>query len=313
MAVPSNTYLTTAAVGIREDLHNLLYVISPSDTMFSSKIGKRGADNTKVEWLTDSLRASAQNKRLRGDDRTPTAVTAATRLYNNCQVQSESFKVDDSLKAVKSAADVTSEEYLTAKFMKDLAGDVEWAFLREARVDGTASVAPAMRGALLWVTTNLNKASDATLTASGAVTGGTSRAFTAAIATNTLQTMWAAGAKGKYTGYCGGFQKSQVSSWGDTGNYRIPVEGKKINDAIDVFFGDFGTVTFVPHRTMPTDVVFFCDHEYWKKATLRPTKKKKASPDSNLGDYTAVDITVDHTLMALNEAANGRITNLTTS
>lgn len=310
MAVPNNTFQPYDAVGIREDLHNLLYVISPVDTMFSSKIGKRGADNTKIEWLTDSLRAAAQNKKLRGDDRTVTAITAATRLYNNCQVQAVDFRLDDSVKAVKSAADVTSEEYLTAKHMKELAGDVEFAFLREARVDGTSSVAPAMRGALLWVTTNLNKASDGTLTASGAVTGGTARAFTAAIATTTLQTMWAAGAKGKYTGYCGGFQKTQVSGWTDTGNYRVNVEGKKLNDTIDVYFGDFGSVTFVPHRTMPTDVVFFCDHEYWKKATLRPTKKKYLAVN---GDSTPIDITVDHTLVALNEAANGRITNLTTS
>lgn len=311
MAVPSNTYLTTAAVGIREDLHNMLYVISPTDTMFSSKIGKKGADSTKVEWLTDSLRAAAQNKRLRGDDRTLTAVTPGARVYNNCQVQSVSFGIDDSLKAVKSGADIVSEEYLTAKFMKDLAGDVEFAFLREARVDGTATVEPAMRGALFWIVTNLNKASDATLTASGAVTGGTARAFTSAIATATLQTMWAAGAKGDYTAYCGGYQKTQVSGWAtETSNYRIAVNDKKLNDTIDVYFGDFGKVTFVPHRVMPTDNVFICDHEYWKKATLRATKKKYLAIN---GDSTPIDITVDHTLMALNEAANGRITNLTTS
>ncbi len=46
MAIASNTFLTYSAKGIREDLSNIIYNISPEETPFVSNIGKGSISNT---------------------------------------------------------------------------------------------------------------------------------------------------------------------------------------------------------------------------------------------------------------------------
>ena len=57
MAIATNTRTTYSAVGIREDLSNIIYNISPMDTPFMSSVGKGSCDNTYFEWQTDELAA----------------------------------------------------------------------------------------------------------------------------------------------------------------------------------------------------------------------------------------------------------------
>lgn len=59
MAAASNTRLTynvsdgdLAAIGIREDLGDLIYNISPMETPFLSGCGKDTASNTVFSWQT---------------------------------------------------------------------------------------------------------------------------------------------------------------------------------------------------------------------------------------------------------------------
>ena len=51
MAVFSNH----AAVGSREDLQDVIYSISPTDTPFMNSIGQGKASGTLHEWQTDAL------------------------------------------------------------------------------------------------------------------------------------------------------------------------------------------------------------------------------------------------------------------
>ena len=55
MSAISNTFTTASAKGIREDLSDVIYNISPMDTPFMSGIKKGKANNTYFEWQTDSL------------------------------------------------------------------------------------------------------------------------------------------------------------------------------------------------------------------------------------------------------------------
>jgi len=67
MAIATNTRTTYGAIGIREDLSNIIYNISPMDTPFMSSVGKGSCDNTYFEWQTDELTAAAANQQLEGD------------------------------------------------------------------------------------------------------------------------------------------------------------------------------------------------------------------------------------------------------
>ena len=67
MAILTNSRSTFSAVGIREDLSNIIYNISPMDTPFLSMSGRGTCDNTLFEWQTDELATQAANQQLQGD------------------------------------------------------------------------------------------------------------------------------------------------------------------------------------------------------------------------------------------------------
>jgi len=59
MAVPANTFQTYQAVGNREDLSDIIYMVSPFDTPFQSMAGRATATSTTHEWQTDAMAAAS--------------------------------------------------------------------------------------------------------------------------------------------------------------------------------------------------------------------------------------------------------------
>ena len=94
MPLPSNTLTSFSAVGNREDLSNIIYDVSPSETPFLSAIPKTKATGTKHEWQIHTLTAaSGSNAVLEGDDATTDASTVTTRLYNYRQISDKVARV----------------------------------------------------------------------------------------------------------------------------------------------------------------------------------------------------------------------------
>jgi hypothetical protein len=100
MAIPTNTRETYGAVGIREDLSNIIYNISPTETPFLSGCGRETAENTYFEWQTDSLTAAAANRSTEGDDPTSTAVSEPTRVGNYTQISVKAVQTSGTAEAV---------------------------------------------------------------------------------------------------------------------------------------------------------------------------------------------------------------------
>ena len=311
--VPSNTMVAFDLTGNREDLSDEISIITPVDSPFYHAIGTASCKAVKHEFMTDVIRQPTQNKALFGSDPTIAASQQPTKLYNNVQLQEESFSIDDTSNAVATAGNSGTYEYQKAIKMKALVGDMEYAFLREVRVDGAAATAPAMRGLLNWQTTNLSKASDATLNADGTVTGGTARELTKDLIKAVLQNMYAAGGGGQgkmLTAYCGAVQKDKFDSFANTGNNRRAINNDQVDDKVDLYITSFGTVKAEVHRTMPTDVFTILDLSFWKKATLIAMGVEQLAVSSR--SNRKYHMTVQHTLEAKNEASSGRITNLST-
>ena len=61
MAAPTGTFQTHQAIGIREDLSDIIYAISPTGTPFMSNVAQGTATNTLHEWQTDALDAASEN------------------------------------------------------------------------------------------------------------------------------------------------------------------------------------------------------------------------------------------------------------
>jgi hypothetical protein len=312
MAVPAGTFQTYQAVGNREDLSDIITNISPTETQFFSKIAEcnGGASGVKHEWQTDALGATGANKHIEGDDTEFTALTPTVRLYNQCQIQKKSVVISGTQNTpkLKKAGRTSELDYQTAKKAIELANDVEYAFLREVRVDGDAGTARSMRGALNWCISNVSKEATAVLNADGTITPGIARAITQAILDDTLQNIWTAGGKPD-TIYTPASQKRKISALATAAltNYRVAVEANKLDTTIDVYVSEFGVNAIKPHRVLPAGTIFICDHKHFKKATLRNTFREKLA---KVGDNEKWHILVEHTLESCAEKASGRIVDL---
>jgi hypothetical protein len=82
MAVVTNTVQTTAAVGNREELSDVVSRITPEDTPIYTLIGKTKAESVHPEWETEVLAAPADNIQLEGDEYTFGATTQPSRVGN---------------------------------------------------------------------------------------------------------------------------------------------------------------------------------------------------------------------------------------
>jgi hypothetical protein len=155
MAQPSNTFDSYDAVGIREDLSDVITNISPEETPFHTKSAKTRARNTLHEWQTDSLRASAANAHIEGDATTAEARSATTRLGNYTQIFKNAVVVPDTDEGLDKAGRAREIAYQTLKIAKEQKLDIEKAlFDNNARAAGNSTTARELAGAPAWLTSN---------------------------------------------------------------------------------------------------------------------------------------------------------------
>ena len=80
-------FKTYDAVGNREDLTDIIYDISPTDTPFMSTVGQSKAKATYHEWQTDSLTdAVSTNAAIEGADAVSATLAPTTRVGNYTQI-----------------------------------------------------------------------------------------------------------------------------------------------------------------------------------------------------------------------------------
>jgi hypothetical protein len=306
MAAPANLYVSSSAVGIKESVVDDVFVVSPVDTKFTGKIksGKKPT-STKHEWLTDTIPADTDNAQPEGNTVTISATTAATRLYNILQIQDKKFGVSRTTLELQSYGGVTEEGRLTALNMKALAKDSERAALRAVRNDTDTR---QMRGALNWTITNLSKDAGATLNADGTVTGGSLRPFTEGIFKDVVENIFNNSTGTPDTVYTTTSLSRKFTEFGQTGTYRQMVKKGELDSYVDVYATEFDFVFKVtPHRLMPANTMFICDHDTWKKNVLHPATKKELG---YVADGKQLHIVTEWTIEARSELCNGRITQI---
>ena len=314
MSILTNTALTYEAqtAGSTDDmLSRTLDVISPIDTHLWSAI-KKDSDEVKQdkqEWLTRSLAAAAENAQLEGDQRTPSALSESTRIYNNHQILAKIFAISGSREKTSSPSNVNSEAYNVAEQLKLLAQDLEYMAWRGVRQDGATATARKARGALNWMTTNVTNLNGGTVAADGTISGGSKLALTKQMVKDTMQNCFVSGGKPTKL-YAGPFQVNKISEFADIGNYRREVDKGKMEDYVDIYRSPTGQVEIITHRNFPTDVVATMDLSHWKKAIWRPVKKELVP--SNI-DGRVIDLRTECTVVARAEASSGRVVNLENS
>lgn len=314
MAQPADTFSTYDAVGNREDLADIIDMISPTDTPFLNGIAKVSATSTKTEWQTDALAAaSGTNAVIEGDDATTDASTATTRLFNYTQISDKVARVTGTQRAMDSAGRADEMAYQVMKRSKELKRDVETSLLaNNAQVAGNDTTARETGGIGSWIATNDDLgATGASPTGDGsdARTDGTQRAFTEAQLKSVLASCWDAGGEPD-TIMVGSFNKQAASGFSGGATRTIESGEKRLVNAVDVYVSDFGDLVIVPNRFMRARDCLVLEMDKFKFATLRDFQKSELA---KTGDTDREQILVEYALVSMNEAASGMVADLTTS
>jgi hypothetical protein len=320
MAQPTNTFDSYDAVGIREDLSDIITNISPEETPFYTKCRKTSASNTLVEWQTDALRSSAVNAHIEGDDTTAGAATATSRLNNRTQIFKNAVTVPDTDEGLDKAGRAAEIAYQTLKIAKEQKLDIEKAlFANNAKVAGSSTVARELAGAPSWLITNVDfvtggTPSGANPTGDGTdarTDDGTPTAFSQTKFDTVMQSIWENGGNPD-TVYLSAFQMNKALAFTGNNNQRSAVQAgdERVVKSLAVYVTPWGTVEFMPSRENRSQDVFIMQDDMWEVAVLRPTKNIELA---KTGDATKRQVVTELTLCAKSEAANGIIADNTTS
>src|SRR5574342_28989 len=143
MSVDANLYITYDTQGIRENLTDAIYDISPEDTPIMSGGGRADAESTFHEWQIDSLPAAVStNAQLEGDDAALEAQAPTTRLGNYMQISRKVPGVSGTEEAVSKAGRKSEMAYQLTRASAVLKLDMETTALsNQAAVAGSRSVA----------------------------------------------------------------------------------------------------------------------------------------------------------------------------
>jgi hypothetical protein len=303
------TYQTYTAIGQREDLSDVIYNISPTDTPIMSSIGKTRATAVYHEWQTDSLAAATvANAAVEGDDATDATMSPTVRVGNYTQIVQKTIKISGTLESVDKAGRRSEKAYQLAKASAEIKRDMETIIsANQGRDAGTSSSARKLGALLSWIKTNTSKGTsgtDPTTIGVSTRSDGATRSFTEAILKDVIQKVYTAGGTPKVL-MVGAYQKQVVSGFAGIAAQRYMAPGNEpttIIGAADVYMSDFGTVSVVPNRFMRTRDALVLDPDYAALAYLRPFATNELA---KTGDSEKTQILAEFTLEVRNEAAHG--------
>lgn len=314
MTIVAGTQTSYDLVGIREDLTNQIYNISPVETPFQSNIGRGSVSNKLHEWQTDALANAAANAQLEGDDIASFgSVAAATvRVGNYTQIVRKLAIVAGSTNAMNKAGRDGEMAYQLTKRTKELKRDIEYNLLQDTTAPNAGNTTTARRAAnmLAWIKTNVDKDAGGTNPAwtSGVPTAvrtdGTQRTYTETIAKNVLKLCFDNGADVSMM-MVGSGQKQVVSGFAGiaTKTYNISTaERAAIIGAADVYVGEYHTISIVPNRFQRNRDAWFLSP---KAASLRFLRSFDSMELAKTGDADKRMLIAEYTLQVDTELAHG--------
>jgi hypothetical protein len=313
------TYQTYTAIGMREDLSDVIYSISPTDVPFMSSIGKTKATAVLHEWQTDSLAAaSLSNFTVEGATASDATMSPTTRVGNRLQIAQKTIKISGTLQSVDKAGRKSEKAYQLAKASAEIKRDMETSLLsNQIATDGSSSAARKLGGLQAWLNSNYDGGTSGVAGASGttARTDGTNRTFTETILQTVVKEVYASGGNPKVL-MVNPAHKQLVSAFTGIAAQRFMAPSNTpttIISAADVYLSDFGAISIVPNRFMTStnscgETAFIVDPDMAAVAYLRPFQTNELAIT---GDNESTQLLAEYTLEVRNEAAHGILADLT--
>lgn len=272
----------TVTGGNREDLSDVLYDVSPTDTPFLTMAKKGKADGTYHEWLTDELQDPQKNAQVEGKTAEPTKAPSRKRIGNYTQILEKTASVTGTQEVAKKGGGIKSEmAYQVTRRMKEIKRDLEKACVGaspQIAKAGTDSVAREMASLVNF----MDSESYIAMAGSTGVTNptgdgktqavpGTLGVFTEASLTSALEKLWEnSGGSENIAAIMGSKIRGKFSTFSGSATRYVSTEDARLQASIDVYDGDFHTVTAVPDRYSNPSSVFLLDKDYISIDDYRP-------------------------------------------
>jgi hypothetical protein len=313
------TYQTYTAIGMREDLSDVIYSISPTDTPFMSSMGKTKATAVLHEWQTDSLAAATlDNFTVEGATASDATMSPTTRVGNRTQIAQKTVKISGTLQSVDKAGRKSEKAYQLAKASSEIKRDMETTLLsNQIAANGDSSTARKLGGLQAWLNSNYSGGTNGVAGNLGttARTDGTNRTFTEALLQTVVRSVYASGGNPKVL-MVNPAHKQLVSAFTGIAAQRFMAPSNTpttIVSAADVYLSDFGAISIVPNRFMTStnscnETAFVLDPDMAAVAYLRPFQTNELAVT---GDNESTQLLAEYTLEVRNQAAHGIIADLT--
>jgi len=270
-------FATSAAVGEKEQLADIIYRIDPAETPIFSNVKKETSNGIFTEWQVQELTAaSATNYHNEGATTATAAANPTSRVGNYHQISKKVFATSGTLDAVDTAGREREHNYQKVLKALELRRDIEKAIGdTDVARDGndprkSASLTCWMSNGSVGATGAFAVGADGTTT----ITSGTARALTLALIEDGMQDAWEDGGNPRLM-VASATNRANFSDLSATGNLVSNdvnmTAAKEVTyvGSTSVFLTDFGTVEAVPSRLMGNDRVFLIDPDYVSICTLK--------------------------------------------
>jgi len=308
MTQATNTYDSYDQVGIKEDLQDVIYNITPDETPFYTACKKTKASSTLHEWQTDTLRSSATNAHIEGDETTAAEPSATARLNNRTQIFKNAVIVSDTDEGLSKAGRAKEMAYQTLKIAREQKLDIEKAlFANNAAAAGSSTVARVLAGLGSWVATNEENGGGSAAAPTGdgtdARVAGTAQDLTQDDFDSVMQQIWTSGGTPDKV-YLSPVNMNVVLGFEGSNNQRSTVERGDVAKVVDLYMTPWGSVEFTPSRECRGSDVFILQSDMWEVPVLRGTKNTELA---KTGDASKRQVITELTLCSKNEAASGGV------
>lgn len=318
MAQATGTTDSYDLVGLAEDIEDVIFNISPTETPLLTMAKRKKVSATLHQWQTDALAAAAANRAIEGDDSTYATATPTTMLSNYCQISKKTVMVSGTADAIRKYGRKEEFAYQIAKKGKELKRDIELTLVQnQVSSAGGSGTARSSAGIEAMIAGNRILGTGNTTGTTpgyaagvwGAVTDGTAATMVETDLVSALEAAWQDGGD---TGIVmvNSTLKKRIASFAGASAYA----GVSVNQGrtaqgvvvggVDLYISDFGEHKIMLNRYMRTGTVLCLDPEYVSVGFLRPIKFEERA---KTGDATRGELLCEFTLVADNPDAHAKI------
>lgn len=324
MALITGATSTYTLNGQKEDFHDVIYDISPTDTPCMTAAKRLKASSRLHQWQTDALASAALNAQLEGNEATTTTAATTTVLHNRTMISSKVVRVSRTADTVDKYGRAKETARLVAKAGKELKRDIETALVGAQGSSVGSATSPRQAAGYRSMIKNYETGGTTANTAGtvpGFVSGadwsvsvdGTLGTFVESDLKNALEAAWTDGgnpdmivSNSTLKKVASGFTGASAYDGFSVNNGRT-VQGAIIA-GVDVYVSDYGSHKWVLDRFIGATSILCLDSEFMGIAWLDPIRVEDLA---KTGDSTQKLIVCEWTGVLQNPDAHAQIIGVT--